>query len=146
MEESILYSPEFQTLASSIQWNYSIESQAWDRWLQGSTLGAFLTVCYKNPERTFKSLKKTLSKENMYQHFNIIWLKVSRLICWVANNLLSQQTRKLNSSPSDTIELESVKRQKRPRSPAWRPGNSNKRVFLLKQGEICKAELMGIKL
>lgn len=65
-------------------------------------------ICCKNLERTYKSLQKTQSKENMYQHFNIIWGKVSRLICWVSNNLLSWHTRKLNSSQSNTTEPESV--------------------------------------
>lgn len=65
-------------------------------------------ICCKNRERTYKSLQKTLSKENMSQHFNIIWQKVSRLICWVSNNLLSWHPRKLNSSQGNTAEIESV--------------------------------------
>lgn len=65
-------------------------------------------ICCKNLKRTYKSLQKTLSKENMYQHLNIIWQKVSRLICWVSNNLLSWHSRKLNSSQSNATEPESV--------------------------------------
>lgn len=98
-------------------------------------------ICCKNLEGTYKSLQKTLSKENMYQHFNIIWQKVSRLICWVSHSLLSWHTRKLNSSQSTDPESV-IKRH----SPPCCPGNSHMHGFLLMQGEFCKAELMRIKL
>lgn len=98
-------------------------------------------ICCKNLERTYKSLQKTLSKENMHQQFKIIWQKVSRLICWVSNNLLFWHTRKLNSSQSNR-----TRKCYQETPPPCRPGNSHVQGFLLMQREFCKVELMRIKL